>query len=90
VTQHGNTVQVRTPGFTPADGTLADNALFTEAMAGAPAAPTSAAFIDVRNLQATFGASAATVTAFGPVKAVGITTAHSGDDGVALIRIVIR
>jgi hypothetical protein len=79
-------------GDDPVATTLAGNlnTVATSDGLGAPAAPTSGAYIDVRKLQATLGASTATITTFGPVKAIGITTAHSGNDGLTLIRIIIR
>jgi hypothetical protein len=89
-TQQGRSVQVHTPGFTAADGALADSPLFEEAMAGAPAAPTSAVYIDVHTLATTLGVSADDMHQLVPVKAIGITTGHSGNDSSTLVRIVVH
>jgi hypothetical protein len=55
-----------------------------------PAAPTSAAYVDVHRLEAALGASTATNNQLGPVKAIGVSTVRSGNDDVTLIRIVVR
>lgn len=88
--QHGTSVVARTSGYTAGSGTLAGDALFKEATAGGPAAPTTAVYVDVHKLATAGGAPAATLKQLGPVKAIGMTAGRTGDDTVAVIRIIIK
>ena len=89
-TQQGDRVEVRSKGYVGDDGKLGDKALYTEAMAGGPTPPTGALYLDVRKLADAAAASADTTQQLGPVRAVGFTISRSGNDMVAVGRIIIH
>jgi hypothetical protein len=83
--QQGDRVDVWSKGYAAGQGRLADSPLYREAMAGTPAAPTGAVYIDVQKLMTT-GAK----KQFAPVKAISFVTARHGDEVDGVGRIVIR
>jgi hypothetical protein len=78
--QHDDHVALRAKGFAAGTGKLADSPLFKEAMAGGVAKPSSAVYLDGKQV----------VSDDGPVKAIGVTAGKDGADTVFLARIVIK
>jgi hypothetical protein len=87
--QTGDRVDLQSKNYRAEAGTLADSALYREAMAGVPADATSAGYLDVQKLVSALPAEVANQAHLGPVKAIGFGTSRSGTDLLTMGRIVI-
>jgi len=87
-TTQGSRVEVKTRTYAPS-GTLADSALYREAMSGVPDTLFEAFFVDTTRLTAN-ETDRKTPRTLMPVKAVGAGFAVDGTDTVGLVRIVIK
>jgi len=89
VTVQGSHVEAVAQGY-PGSSKLADNPLFQQAIAGLPAKPDAAVYVDVTRLLEQADADAETRSTAAPIKAIAVATAPLGADTGGMLRIVIQ
>ncbi len=90
VSTSGNKVELKTKGYVADGGTLAGQALYRQALAGAPKDATAVLYLDIQRLLAGTDLSDEAAERIKPVKAVGVTSGTEGDNAVSLIRVIIK
>ena len=89
VTVQGTHVEAVAQGYR-GSSKLADNPLFQQAIAGLPAKPDAAVYVDVTRLLEQADADAETRSTAAPIKAIAVATAPLGADTGGMLRIVIQ
>jgi hypothetical protein len=89
VSTSGAKVEVTTGGYVAGGGKLADQALYRQALAGAPGNASAVFYVDVQRVLAEAPMTGEDRAQVAPVKAVGVATGIEDGDVVGLIRIVI-
>jgi hypothetical protein len=90
VSASGNKVELTTERYAAGGGTLAGEALYREALDGAPQEATAVVYLDLQRLLANQQMSDQERRQAEPVKAIGLATATEDGDAVGLLRVVIR
>jgi hypothetical protein len=90
VTRSGNKVELRTEGYSAGGATLAGDALYREALDGAPENASALLYVDVQGLLADTGMTDDERRQARAVKAVGLATGIEDEDVVGLMRVVIK
>ena len=89
VTVQGSHVEAVAQGY-PGSSKIADNPLFQQAIAGLPAKPDAAVYVDVTRLLEQADVDAETRSTAAPIKAIAVATAPLGADTGGMLRIVIQ
>jgi hypothetical protein len=90
VTTSGTKVELTTKGYAAEGGTLGDQALYRQALDGAPENATAVGYVDMQRLLADMDLSEKDRRHLEPVKAIGAATGTEDGDVVALLRVVIK
>jgi hypothetical protein len=90
VSTSGNKVELKTKGYAADGGTLAGQALYREALNGAPEKATVVLYIDFQRLFADSGMSDKERREAKPFKAIGVATGTEDGDEVGFVRVVIK
>jgi hypothetical protein len=90
VSANGSTVEIKTKGYAGGGGNLAGQALYRDALAGAPAKASTVVFADVQRLLDEAKLPADERAEFAPLKAVGIVVGAEDGDPVGQVRVLIR
>ncbi|HET8662633.1 MAG TPA: hypothetical protein VFM55_27165 [Micromonosporaceae bacterium] len=90
VTTSGTRVELRTEGYAADSARLADQALYREAVEGAPENAATILYLDIQALLADTTRTGKERGQVQAVKAVGLATATVDGDMVGLLRVVIR
>lgn len=90
VTTSGNRVELKTKGYAAGGGKLSGQALYREALQGAPERPYAIVYVDVQRLLADTKMADKERREFAAVKAVGAAAGTEDGDPVGLLRVVIR
>lgn len=89
VTTDGNRVEVKTEGYAPGGGTLSQQALYRQALAGAPDDTYAVIYFDVQRAMSSPEVDEQDRRDFAAVKAVGVAVGAEAGDPVGLLRVVI-
>lgn len=90
VTESGNKIELKTAGYVAEGGLLGDQALYREALDGAPEEADAVVYIDVQRLLADSDLNDKERAQAKPVKAVGLATGTEDGDVVGLLRVIVR
>jgi hypothetical protein len=90
VTTSGNKVELKTTGYSADGATLAGQALYREALDGAPANASTALYLDFQRLLADSEVTDRERGQAKAVKAIGLATGTEDGDVVGLLRVVIK
>ncbi|HEU4350086.1 MAG TPA: hypothetical protein VFR35_20090 [Actinoplanes sp.] len=90
ISASGDKVELKTERYTAAGGTLAGEALYREALDGAPQEATAVLYLDMQRLLADQQITERERRQAEPVKAIGLTVGTEGGDPAGLLRILIR
>ena len=90
VTARGNKVELTTKRYAAEGGTLGGEALYREALEGAPQEATAILYLDLERLLVDETMTERERRQAKPVKAIGLATGTEGGDLVGLLRVVIK
>jgi hypothetical protein len=90
VTTSGSKVELKTEGYAAGGGTLSGQALYRQALDGAPDNAVTVLYVDMQRLVADTGMTEKERRQVQPVKAIGLATGAEDGDVVGLIRVVIK
>jgi hypothetical protein len=90
VNTNGNKVELKTKGYAADGGTLAGQALYREALNGAPENATVVFYLDFQRLFADSKMTDKERREAKPFKAIGVATGTEDGDAVGLVRLVIK
>ncbi|HEX5540349.1 MAG TPA: hypothetical protein VFX60_02105 [Micromonospora sp.] len=90
VTASGNKVELKSKGYAAGGGSLGGEALYRQALEGAPEQANVVFYVDVQRLLADAGLTSEERAQVKPVKAIGLAAGLDGQDQVGLLRIVIE
>jgi F0F1-type ATP synthase epsilon subunit len=90
VSASGNRVEARAKGYAAESGSLDGQALYRQALEGAPEQANAVIYVDVQRLLAGADMTEKERGQLKAVKAVGLATAIDGGDEVGLLRVIIK
>lgn len=90
VSASGNTVEVKAKGYAAEGGSLDGQALYRQALEGAPEQANAVIYVDVQRLLADADLTEEERGRATAVKAVGLATGVDGGDQVGLLRVIIK